>query len=96
MQVKILKKNQNTLEIEVEGEGHTLCNLLTSSLLEDKDVEFASYNISHPLISNPIIRIQTNKNKKPEKALQIAIEKILKKGKKLRKAFDKSLKDFKS
>jgi DNA-directed RNA polymerase subunit L len=80
----------------VEGEGHTLCNLLKSSLLEDKDVEFASYNISHPLISNPIISIKTNKNEKPEKALKLAIEKILKKGELLRKEFNNSLKNFNS
>lgn len=90
MQLRVLKRTSEELKIEVEGEGHTFCNLLESILLEDEDVEFASYNVPHPLISNTIISIQTRKGKKPEEALRIAVEKILQRGNELSEAFSKA------
>ena len=93
MQLKVLKKTNNELKIEVEGEGHTFCNLLESVLLEDEKVEFASYNMPHPLISNTVVTVRTGKGKKPEEALKEACEKILQRGKELNEAFDNALKE---
>ena len=53
LQLKVLKKAANELKIEIQGEGHTLCNLLESVLLEDEDIEFAGYDVPHPLVSSP-------------------------------------------
>ncbi len=91
MQLKVLKKTDNELKIEVEGEGHTLFNLMESVLLEDAKVEFASYNMPHPLISNTVVTIRTGKGKKPEEALKEACEKILQRGKELNEAFTNAL-----
>ena len=93
MQLKILNRTSNKLKIEIKDEGHTLCNLLESVLLEDEDVEFAGYDIVHPLVSNPIVSIHT-KNKKPEDALRAAVEKILETGKELTEEFSKALKKW--
>lgn len=79
----------NELVIEVEGEGHTLCNLLESVLLEDENVEFASYNISHPLVAKPVITVRTRGNKSPEEALREAVDKILQMGREMRNEFEK-------
>jgi len=95
LQLKILKKTSDELEIEIEGEGHTLCNLLGSVILEDEDIEFAAYDIKHPLVSNPVIFIKTKKGKDPEKALREATEKILQRGRKLNENFKKALEDWK-
>ena len=45
-------------------------------LLEDKTVEFAGYDIPHPLASNPIIYIRMKGAAKPEAALIRAVEKV--------------------
>ena len=92
MQLKVLKKTDNELKIEVEGEGHTLFNMMESVLLEDEKVEFASYNMPHPLISNTVVTIRTSEGKKPEEALKEACEKILQRGKELNEAFADALK----
>ena len=92
MQLKILKKTPQELQLEVEGEGHTFCNLLESVLLEDSNVEFASYHVPHPLISNTIITVRTSKKLKPEDALKTACEKVLQKGKELNEVFTQALK----
>ena len=93
MQLKVLKQTDNELKIEVEGEGHTLFNMLESVLLEDVKVEFASYNMPHPLISNTIVTVRTSEGKKPEEALKEACEKILQRGKELNEAFTDALKE---
>ncbi len=93
MQLRVLKRAPGELKIEIAGEGHTLCNLLESVLLEDEDVEFAGYDIPHPLISNPVISIHTKNGKKPEEALKEAVEKILQRGKELAEEFNKALEE---
>jgi len=93
MQLKVLEKSDHEIKVEVEGEGHTFCNLLESVLLEDEKVEFAGYNMTHPLISNTIVTVRTGKGKKPEEALKEACEKILQRGKELNEAFATALKE---
>ncbi|HDM88616.1 DNA-directed RNA polymerase subunit L [Candidatus Bathyarchaeota archaeon] len=92
MELRVLRRTSNELKIEIEGEGHTFCNLLESVLLEDKMVEFAGYDVPHPLISNAIFFIRTKEGKRPEKALIEAIEKIRRKGKELSREFNNALK----
>lgn len=92
MLLTVLERKSDKLVIEVDGEGHTLCNLLEKVLLEDEEVEFASYNISHPLVSKPIITVKTRGGKSPEDALRDAIEKILEMGRNLREEFEKAFK----
>ncbi len=93
MQLKVLEKSDREIKVEVEGEGHTFCNLLESVLLEDEKVEFAGYNMPHPLISNTIVTVRTAKGKKPEDAIKDACEKILERGKELNKAFAAAVKE---
>ena len=76
MKVKTLKKTANELKIEVEGVGHTFCNLLQKRLLEDANVDLAGYDIPHPLASNSIIYIRTKGKVKPEEVLHKAVEKV--------------------
>ncbi len=95
MQLKVLRRSSQELKLEIEGEGHTICNLLESVLLEDKDVEFAGYDVPHPLISNTIFFIRTKKGKKPEEALIEAIEKIRQRGRELNREINNALEEWK-
>jgi DNA-directed RNA polymerase subunit L len=98
MKVKILKKNLNEMRLELEGEGHTFCNLLQKALLEDEAVEMASYNIPHPLVSSPIVYVRMKEKrkseKKPETALKEAAIKIRHLTKEFRTSFEKALKEW--
>ena len=76
MKINVLKKSENELKIEIEGGSHGLCNLLQKRLLEDKTVDFAGYDIPHPLASNPSIYVRMKGDAKPEDALIKAVEKI--------------------
>ncbi len=92
MQVKILKKEKDELKIEVEGAGHTLCNLLQGRLLEDENVDGAGYDVPHPLASNPTIFVHTNGTERPETAIKNAIEKTRDLNKEFGKELAKALK----
>lgn len=92
LKVKVLKKSENELKIEVEGAGHTICNLLQKCLLEDENVDVAGYDVPHPLASNPIVYLRTKGNVKPEEALKKAVEKALDINREFGKALEKALK----
>jgi DNA-directed RNA polymerase subunit L len=75
VKIKVLKKTENELKIEVEGAEHGFCNLLQKMLLEDESVDMAGYDIPHPLASNPVIYVRMKGAGKPEEALNKAAEK---------------------
>jgi DNA-directed RNA polymerase subunit L len=76
MKINVIKKSGNELKIEIEGGTHGLCNLLQKRLLEDKTVDFAGYDVPHPLASKPIIYVRMKGDAKPETALIKAVEKV--------------------
>jgi DNA-directed RNA polymerase subunit L len=92
MKVNILKRTENELKIEVEGVGHTICNLLQRRLLEDENVELAGYDIPHPLTPVPVIYVRTKGKVKPEEALLKALEKAREMNEEFGKALQKALK----
>ena len=76
MNVKVLKRSKGLLKVEVEGEGHTFGHLLQEALLEDKNVDWAGYDLPHPLFSKPTVTIRMKGEAAPEKALERAAKKI--------------------
>lgn len=83
MEVQILNDEKDLLEVEIKGEGHTLCNALRSELWKLEDTSFASYNIKNPLISSPILALKVKKGK-PKKLLLDAVESLRNKTKELK------------
>lgn len=92
MKVKVLKMTSNELKLEIEGEGHTLFNILQKTLLEDEEVETAGYRVPHPLVEKTIFYIQTIEKANPEKVLKEAIKKVQKQVKEFNSVFKKALK----
>lgn len=92
MEIKTLKRTSNELRIEVEGVGHTLCNLLQKRLVEDENVDLAGYDVPHPLASSSVIYVRTKGSVRPEAALQKAVEKIREMDKEFSKEFQRALK----
>lgn len=74
MEVKILKETDEYLEIQIDGEDHTIGNLLKGMLFLIPGVKFASYTQPHPLIESIVIKVMTDGTIKPREALKKAIE----------------------
>ena len=96
MKVQVLKKTSNELKIEIDGEGHSLCNVLQKVLLEDDTVDMAGYTVPHPLIPQAIVYVRTKKRRKPEAAIKDAVKKIRAQDSEFRTVFEKALKSYKS
>jgi DNA-directed RNA polymerase subunit L len=62
--------------VEVDGEGHTFGHLLQEALLEDKTVDWAGYDLPHPLFTKPTVTVRMKGEAAPEKALERAAKKI--------------------
>jgi DNA-directed RNA polymerase subunit L len=92
VKVNVLKKTPDELKIEIEGAGHTICNLLQKWILEEEHVDLAGYDIPHPMVSNPTIYIRTTGDVKPEQVLKNALEKARETNKEFSKEFEKAIK----
>ena len=57
MEINVVEENKGKIELEIVGEDHTFCNAIRSELWNN-DVDFAAYNIEHPLISNSTLMVQ--------------------------------------
>jgi DNA-directed RNA polymerase subunit L len=93
MNVNVLKKTTNEFKIEIEGGGHTLCNLIQKKLLEEDDVDLAGYDVPHPLASSPVIYVRAKEGVKPETILTNALEKARDMNKEFGKELEKALKE---
>lgn len=77
MQLNVLSKTDNEIEVEVHGENETLLNPIKQALLADKDIDFAEYIIEHPSLSVPKIFIRTKGKAKPEVVLKRTIKALV-------------------
>ena len=72
MKINVVRQEGEYMEVEFSGEGHTLLNLLQSSLLEDPEVEMAGYSKPHPLMDRSKLFIKLRKGDKHLEALRRA------------------------
>jgi DNA-directed RNA polymerase subunit L len=70
--VRILERSENVVRLEIAGEDHTLLAPLTSKLLENDNVDLATYNIQHTLRSNPVLFVKM-KEGDPLEAVKSAV-----------------------
>jgi len=77
LQVSIVKYDKNYIELLVKGETHTLFAPLIDYLLKHPDVEYAMYDVDHPLLQNVKFRLKT-KTRDPIEVLKEAISAIVK------------------
>jgi len=76
LEIKVLKRTERELRLEVVGESHTLLNLLQKELIKDEEVELGGYDVVHPLERpvRSILYVRTKGGKSPEQALLEAVE----------------------
>ena len=78
MKIKVLEEDKNRIRFEIQGEDHTLCNSLRKELWNIKGVEVAGYNVEHPLVSEPVMIIETDGKLTPRDALKKVVENLKK------------------
>ena len=91
MKVRVVNRSSNELKLEVDGVGHTICNLLQKRLLEEENVELAGYDVPHPMTSSAIIYVRTKGRVKPEDVLKRALTKARERNTEFGKEFERAL-----
>ncbi|UCE10358.1 MAG: DNA-directed RNA polymerase subunit L [Candidatus Thorarchaeota archaeon] len=92
MKPRLVESSKQEIKIEFQDEGHSFCNLLRKTLLELSGVEFAGYNIEHPLLSSPVVTLRT-KRRQPAVVLREGLETVLARTEEFRKKFAQALSD---
>ncbi|MCJ7572563.1 MAG: DNA-directed RNA polymerase subunit L [Candidatus Thermoplasmatota archaeon] len=75
MEMKTIKKTTKELELEITDENETILNPITEVLLQNKDVEYASYMTDSPESKKRTLYIRV-KNGKPEEILLKAVKQL--------------------
>ncbi len=78
MNVTILSKEDDEVEVEVAGEDHTLMNALKDSLLRLEEVEAATYDVNPEQSgskTDPILYVETNEGD-PLEAIESAADNL--------------------
>lgn len=75
MELNTIKKSAKEIELEVVDVNETLLNPITEVLLQNKDVDYASYMAEHPESNKRVLYIRV-KNGKPEDALKKAVKQL--------------------
>jgi len=96
MKINVLKHEGNELRIELVGEGHSFCNALQSILLKDETLDFAGYNLPHPLVGQPTIYVRGKGRRDLWRALLDASESLEKELDQIQKRFQEALIDEKT
>jgi len=87
MKVEVVTNEKDHLEFFIEGERHTLPNLLKEKLATDTSVEFCAYRLDHPLDQKARFIV---KGKNPKKAVEEALKQIKTDISDFGKAFEKT------
>ena len=77
MDIKIIEEKKNRIVFEIQGEDHTLANLLRKELWNDEHVKGAAYTIDHPEVGQPRFILETD-GADPKKTLQAASKRLIK------------------
>ena len=76
MEVSVINKSKNELEIEVKDANETLLGPLMNHVLANPDVAYASYYMGHIVLDEPKFYVRTKKGS-PKNAIKKAVEKII-------------------
>ena len=88
MKLKKIEKVKNTLKVEVQGEDHTLLNIIREKAWTSGATQ-ASYMIRHPYLSEPTISITAPD---PKKVLLAAAQQVATDAAAFQRAFTLALK----
>ena len=75
MELKKLKKTSKELELEITGENETMLNPITEKLLQNEDVDYASYIADHPESNKRRLYIRVKKGE-PIELLKKALKQV--------------------
>lgn len=83
MEIKYIEDSKERITVELIGEDHTLANAIRKELWDNPHIKISGYRVEHPLVSSPVLVIETDGREDPKKALSKALDGLKKKNKAL-------------
>ena len=87
MELKKIKKTSTELELEIIGENETILNPITQVLIQNEDVEYATYMADSTTSNKRRLYVRVKKGK-PEEILKKAVKYLENEVKDFRKNFE--------
>ena len=94
MELKTIKKTGKELELEITGENETILNPITQLLLQNEDVDYASYMADHPESNKRRLYIRVKKGE-PGDVLKKTVKQLEEEVKTFSKTFEEKSKSKK-
>ena len=91
MELRVVKKEDKGLVIEVQGETIGFINAIREELWNDKSVLEAAFRKEHPYLAEPKIIVKTSRGE-PEDALEKACERLIEKLEEFKEKFKEEIK----
>ena len=88
MKLEIIEDEKTKLKVAVQGESHTLLNLVRENAWAVK-ADQASYLIDHPYLSTPEVIVYSDN---PKKSLTAAVQLVIEQAKEFEKEFSTAVK----
>ncbi|RLG51634.1 MAG: hypothetical protein DRN96_02305 [Thermoproteota archaeon] len=77
MKVSEVKRRDGGIVLLIDGERHTIPNLVVEELNKMEEVEWAGYQLTHPLESKVYLTIKVKKGAEPLETLIKALDKLI-------------------
>lgn len=93
MNIKIISKTDDEIEVEVQGEDHTFMNVLKDALLRTEGVTAATYDMNPEQsgsMTDPVLFVKTD-SIDPLEAIEAASDKIKEDASEFREGFEEGL-----
>ncbi len=91
MEIEVEEVGPSEIRVVIKGETHTLLSPIVEELNTRDDVEFAGYDVPHPLKEEGVIFLRVRDGLDPRKILREAVEKLIKEYEGLEKSFREEL-----
>lgn len=86
MEIEIIEDQDTKFVFKLHGAGHTFCNALKDQLVQNDDVDIATYTIKHPLVAEPKFYLETH-GEDPRELLDAAAESLKEKNEAVNEAY---------
>lgn len=96
MDIEVINVSSNEIRVIVRGETYTLLDPLVDELNSLEEVEFAGYDVPHPLKEESVLFLKVRDGLNPRGVLKESVRRLMEKYEMLEKSFVEQVSKLKS
>lgn len=95
MEVEVVKVSGNEIRLIVRGETYTLLDPLVDELNSLEEVEFAGYDVPHPLKEESVLFLRVREGMDPREVLRDSVRRLIWKYEEVERSFLEQMSNLK-